>query len=232
MLYNLKTATVKVLFTAFPTSIREGSLPQRFTYPYKYTPDPLCEYAAKELQDYLTKQTDWMFNEHGRMFGVLVVQDAKGELGYFSAYAGKLPTTKTSSFFVPAVFDRNEIEKQFVLQKAEIETLEQQLDTLEKDPSFLNLKQQLFEQQITFEMALRAKQGEIVEARKARKKQREQGEKSLNKTALEVLSQRLNNETIEQKKLLQSWRNNEQRTLDSLQFELGEITNNINKLKN
>ena len=120
---------------------------------------------------------------------------------------------------MPAVFDRNEIEKQFVLQKAEIETLEQQLDTLEKAPSFLNLMQQLFEQHITFEMTLRAKQGEIVEARKARKKQREQGEKSLNKTALEVLSQRLNNESIEQKKLLQSWRNNEQRTLDSLQFE-------------
>lgn len=39
------------------------------------------------------------------MFGVLVVQDEHGELGYLGTVSGKLPGKATCSRFVPSVFD-------------------------------------------------------------------------------------------------------------------------------
>lgn len=43
----------------FTTSITDIPLPERFTYPFCYTPHPLCILAAKEVQSYLTRQTAW-----------------------------------------------------------------------------------------------------------------------------------------------------------------------------
>ena len=59
----------------FTTSITDIPLPERFTYPFCYTPHPLCILAAKEVQSYLTRQTTWKDElRQGKMFGVLIVQ--------------------------------------------------------------------------------------------------------------------------------------------------------------
>ena len=39
----------------FTTSISDIPLPERFTYPFCYTPHPLCVMAAEEVQNYLNK---------------------------------------------------------------------------------------------------------------------------------------------------------------------------------
>ena len=70
----------------FTTPITGIPLPERFTYPFCYTPHPLCTLAAREVQEYLGKQTEWKeeLNE-GKMFGVLVVQTEDDEIGYLAA---------------------------------------------------------------------------------------------------------------------------------------------------
>ena len=55
--------------------------PQRFTYPFCYEPHPLCLLAAKELQRELQKMTP----SEGKMFGVLVVEDASQRLALLRA---------------------------------------------------------------------------------------------------------------------------------------------------
>ena len=49
--------------------------PERFTYPFCYEPHPLCQLAAKEVQQYIAEheaiKTD---ADGGKMFGVLVVE--------------------------------------------------------------------------------------------------------------------------------------------------------------
>ena len=102
-------------FIHFKKTIDSIQLPERFTFPFYYDPHPLSLVAASELQDYLNSQNDWEHNfgldsrneahSIGKMFGVLVVKNNNGELGYLVAFSGKLAGTNEHDLFVPPVFD-------------------------------------------------------------------------------------------------------------------------------
>lgn len=90
---------------------------------------PLCRRAAELLQSYLTQQTDWKHNFGlndetdtaiiGKMFGVLVVKNASGELGFLIGFSGKLAGTNQHKYFVPPIFDT--LSNEFILNKGMIE---------------------------------------------------------------------------------------------------------------
>lgn len=68
------------------------SLPPAFTFPFFYTPHPLVVQAAGEVQAYLSARTDWAEElAKGKMFGVLVVEDTKGEAGFVAAFSAIWP---------------------------------------------------------------------------------------------------------------------------------------------
>ena len=46
-------------FHTFAQPIQSIPLPERFTYPFHYTPHPLCVIAAEETQAYLKERTEW-----------------------------------------------------------------------------------------------------------------------------------------------------------------------------
>jgi tRNA pseudouridine32 synthase/23S rRNA pseudouridine746 synthase len=101
-------------FIAFKQTISPAELPRQFTLTVNNEPHPLCVIAARELQAYLENQKEWrhnfgLGNEEGliigKMFGVLVVQDQQGDVGYLAAFSGKLADTNTHAKFVPPVFD-------------------------------------------------------------------------------------------------------------------------------
>ena len=51
------------------------ALPERFTYPFNYTPHPLCVLAAEEVKAYISTKKEWQEElTLGKMFGVLIVQ--------------------------------------------------------------------------------------------------------------------------------------------------------------
>ena len=76
---------------AFQSSVAGIIPPRRFTFPFHYTPHPLCVKAAEEVQAYLRQQTAWAEElQRGKMFGVLVVETVSGELGYLAAFSGNL----------------------------------------------------------------------------------------------------------------------------------------------
>jgi tRNA pseudouridine32 synthase/23S rRNA pseudouridine746 synthase len=135
------------------SAINGIALPERFTYPFFYEPHPLAEIAAAELQHYLATQTELDHNfgltteqpgpEIGKMFGVLVVQDKDGKLGYLWAFSGKLAGSNDHTRFVPPVFDML-IENSFFLQGQEIiNSINQQVKTIEADEKYKTLKQDL-----------------------------------------------------------------------------------------
>ena len=76
---------------------------------------PLCKIAAMELQQYLQQQNGWIHNFGlnsngtgaviGKMFGVLAVRNSKGEVGYLSAFSGKLANGNHHDRFVDPIFD-------------------------------------------------------------------------------------------------------------------------------
>ncbi len=80
--------------------------PKRFTYPFHYVPHPLALEACKELQQYIAAQKAWAEElANGKMFGVLVVRDDQGQLGFLAAYSGLLNGSNDLDYFVPAVYD-------------------------------------------------------------------------------------------------------------------------------
>ena len=103
-------------FTSFEASIEGYILPERFTFPFDYAPHALCLLAAKELQSHLDTQNEWKHNFGlsaeekesiiiGKMFGVLLVETQQNEIGYLSAFSGKLAGGNHHARFVPPVFD-------------------------------------------------------------------------------------------------------------------------------
>ncbi|MFC5271548.1 pseudouridylate synthase [Adhaeribacter terreus] len=105
----------KECFISFQEPIDSYALPEKFTYPFKYTPHPLCLLAAEELQRHLKAQTEWEHNFGleegktgaviGKMFGVLLVRNAQKEVGYLAAFSGKLAGGYHHANFVPPVYD-------------------------------------------------------------------------------------------------------------------------------
>ena len=102
------------MFHSFQTSIAGIELPRLFTYPFHYTPHPLCVMAAGEVQAYINKQTRWKEElDKGKMFGVLIVRTSNGQTGYLAAFSGNLCGSNSHSFFVPPVYD---LETEWFLQ--------------------------------------------------------------------------------------------------------------------
>lgn len=88
---DVVTDSEEVMLHPFHTSVTDIPLPEKFTYPFCYTPHPLCIAAVKEMQDYLGRQDRWKEElAQGKMFGVLVVETDKGEIGYLAAFSGIL----------------------------------------------------------------------------------------------------------------------------------------------
>ena len=99
------------LFHPFESSLEGISVPEAFTYPFFYTPHALVDLASKELQNHL-EVNDLRHNfglgkhedlvEQGKMFGVLVVRNQDGQLGWLAAYSGKLHE-EVEGYFVPPI---------------------------------------------------------------------------------------------------------------------------------
>ena len=100
------------------------SLPEQFTYPFHYTPHPLCVKAAEEVQAYLQTRTGWHSElQQGKMFGVLLVRTSEGETGFLAAFSGNLAGSNHHSYFVPPVYDLLNPEGYFKQEEARISEL-------------------------------------------------------------------------------------------------------------
>ena len=108
----------------FHTPISHIPLPEQFTYPFHYTPHPLCVLATEEVQAYLHTRPEWHEElQHGKMFGVLVVQDNQGHVGYLAAFSGNLAGSNHHPFFVPPVYDLLDPDGYFKQEEARISAL-------------------------------------------------------------------------------------------------------------
>lgn len=125
----------------FTTLISHLTLPRKFTYPFCYTPHPLCLRAAYEVQEYLKQQKQWKSElDAGKMFGVLVVRTPDDRLGYLAAFSGTLAGTNVHSFFVPPVYDMLQPDGFFLQEEKQIEEMNAQIDAMANDPKYLEMK--------------------------------------------------------------------------------------------
>ena len=129
------------------------AIPGRFTFPFFYEPHPLTRIAAAELQRYLETEAELDHNFGietdkeglviGKMFGVLVVQDADGRLGHLWAFSGKLAGMNDHPRFVPPVFDMLIEDSFFLKEQYILNDINQQVKDIEADADYAKLKHDL-----------------------------------------------------------------------------------------
>lgn len=126
------------------------SLPEKFTFPFHYTPHPLCVEAAGEVQQYLSEQEDkdpmWKTElQKGKMFGVLVVETVDQGIGFLAAYSGILCGGNRWPYFVPPVYDLLSSQSYFPAEEAHISGINRQIKEMQQDAHLLFLQERLDE---------------------------------------------------------------------------------------
>ncbi len=198
----MKTAP---LFHPFHSDISKIALPEQFTYPFFYQPHPLTEAAAKELQSFLLKGTlvhnfglgtHESLIEQGKMFGVLVVKDSSGKLGWLAAYSGKL-SEEPQGYFVPPVADIHAAQSFYKKGEAELNDMSAVIATLEQDPKRKAQKKTLQDRLDEINAHLRKGRAALKEAKKARQKYREAVRPTVSTEDFKGICERLASESIQ-----------------------------------
>lgn len=222
-------------FTAFTADVSDIDLPESFTFPFCYEPHPLSQIAAKQLQQHLESQTDWQHDfgfeasskEAGKMFGVLVVKDAQGSLGFLSAFSGKLADKNHHPHFVPPVFDMLTEGSFFLEGTAPINVINHKIKQLEAEPELALLQQTIRDFNLQSQQEIEALRLSIVENRKRRKILRQQAESSLQDNELKALLADLGNQSVaekaQQKHLKAHWQQQIEETEQQLQQKVAVI---------
>ena len=140
------------LFRSFKTDISSFELPQKFTYPFFYHPDPLSVLACQELIQELKEdpKLNALFDPSspkalpcGKMFGILVVKDKEGKIGYLAGFSGKLGPFTHVPGFVPSIFDLYDKEGFFVQEEQVLNQINQQITLLESQIDIEKLEKEL-----------------------------------------------------------------------------------------
>jgi len=225
------------LFTSFKESIDSYDLPARFTFPFYYQPHPLCLLAVEQLQEYLVTQSDWQHNfgfsssaetALGKMFGILLVQNEQGEVGYLSAFSGKIADGHQLAHFVPPVFDMLEPDGFFRKGQDELSQITEQIKQLAGNPLIATYKTELTAKEAAGFLAIQAHRARMITGRRDRKERRVIAQKSLNNEEFLQMKHRLSKESIQQKNHLRDlkfhWGEQSQKARDNLSYFTDEIT--------
>ncbi len=217
------------------------ALPLRFTFPYHYEPHPLAQMAAIELQHYLETQTDF---EHpfgldghgedatGKMFGVLVVKDAGGRIGYLSGFSGKLANANEHDRFVPPVFDMLTEDSFFVKGLKPIDAINAQVNELLGDENYMQLKTiaEQFSKQSAEEIAALKKQLKIN--KDSRQQLREEQKGILDEHAYAAFEAALVKQSQHDKHKLKLLTNDWKQRTEEISVQLASLEGPIEALKN
>lgn len=210
----------------FTTSISDIPLPERFTYPFCYTPHPLCVMAAEEVQNYLSKQSNWQEElSQGKMFGVLIVQTEDGSIGYLTAFSGILAGKNIHPYFVPPVYDLLQPQGFFKIEEENISAINRRIHRLEENKKYIDLRSNLTQTTQSAQDALSIAKIQLKEAKDKRELLRKTGQLDAKEEADLIRESQF--QKAEYKRLERSWKDK----IASLQVEAGNWEKQIQELK-
>lgn len=230
-------------FWAFKKKVNALALPEKFTFPFYYTPHELSLIATEELKQYLTDQKDFQHNFGlkngqqglviGKMFGVLVVEGQDGELGFLAAFSGKLANSNHHKRFVPPVFDMLKEDGYYKIEELEINALTREIELLEQNEEIEKAATFLKQESALMEERLELQRQKSRKAKQERKVWRTEAEAGLTGEALEERLGKIKHESLcfkfYQKDLINYWNIRTQMAKQALQkiqqpiFELKEL---------
>lgn len=213
------------MFHSFQTSIAGIELPRLFTYPFHYTPHPLCVMAAGEVQAYINKQTRWKEElDKGKMFGVLIVRTSNGQTGYLAAFSGNLCGSNSHSFFVPPVYDLLKPDGFFKIEEEQISAINHQIGQLQNCDRYLELQQKMERETASSQQAL-SEARKVLKAAKEKREQRRLHRPNENEQATMIRESQY--QKAEFKRLERYWKEQ----ISEIKTELESFSSQIEALK-
>lgn len=226
----------------FPDSVVKNiALPERFTFPFYYEPHPLTKLAAAELQHYLETQTDLRHNFGlsadmeelviGKMFGVLVVADSEGKIGYLSGFSGKLAGTNDHSGFVPPVFDMLTENSFFLKEQEVISAVNSRIEEVLSDENYNRLKDD--SERLTMQSAqeIAALKTQLKNNKEIRKRLRQEQKSNLGADEYALYEADMVKQSLYDKHLLKVLTDNWNAVLADIQIKLAPLDTRIEALK-
>ncbi|MDA9182457.1 pseudouridine synthase [Saprospiraceae bacterium] len=199
------------IFKYFQTDVSSISLPERFTFPFYYDPHPLALVAVKELQDYLSVQTDFTHDFGidgvgvGKMFGVLIVRNAQNELGYIKAFSGMMSGQTVVNGFAPPLYDILDPESYFQKETRVLALLTEAIQSLQIDPSCQSMKTQYKLIESNYYQKFKEQKAKHKSDKRARKLMREEKQNNIPEEEYKFLLTRHKQESLNAQFLLQSY---------------------------
>lgn len=221
----------------FKQDVSHIALPEKFTYPFHYTPHPLCVMAAEETQEYIASRKEWQEElAFGKMFGVLVVRNEVCEtgnisaentkIGYLAAFSGNLAGTNLHPFFVPPVYDLLQPDGFFKIEEEQITAINSRIKSLETDAHYLRLKEKLLLETAQANVALNEAKAEL-KAAKEKRELRRNSSPALTEEELSELIRESQYQKAEYKRLERNWKGR----LADIEMEIGEFEGGVERLK-
>ena len=161
---------------SFHTPTDGIALPKAFTFPFHYTPHPLTRLAADEVRQYLLTRDDWQEElRQGKMFGVLVIKDTEGKLGYLAAFSGNLAGSNHHAFFVPPVYDLLQPDGFFRIEEAEISGINHRIAAMEASEAYCLAREEWKKAEEEAQATLASEKQKLKEAKTLREQRRKEG---------------------------------------------------------
>ena len=242
----MSNTIISTHLSAFVRDVSHYSLPNKFTYPFCYQPHPLALAASEELQQKLESFHPVDSEQQGRMYGVLIVKDSQGTLGYLAALSGNANETKTGESnadksktnddaainFVPTIhqaYNQSEFEKQ---QQVEINGINKTIAQLEANPEISKLTLLLETEIAKSDEEIQCLQQQMRDNKKARKEQRTWLSTAvLSEDEHRDISIALSRASVTDKKALQALKLHHQTTISLTSTDLLQLTDEIESLK-
>lgn len=210
------------------------ALPEKFTYPFHYTPHPLCVLAAEEVKAYIASRKEWQEElASGKMFGVLIVQTDNGitnneenQIGYLAAFSGNLAGKNLHPYFVPPVYDLLQPEGFFKIEEEQISAINIRIRELENSSSYLGSKEKWKIETEQAKAVLNQAKAELKMAKEAREIRR-QSSPELSEEDQASLIRESQYQKAEYKRLEKEWK----KRLEELETEVRHFDIEIERLK-
>ena len=193
-------------FQHFKKDISGIQIPDKFTFPFYYEPNLLAKIATKELQEYLEKQTEFKHefgikdstakNALGKMFGVLVVKNTDGDLGYLASFSGKLADESLPNKFVPPIFNMRTEGSFYEQGEKEIEKIGEKIQQIKKDKNYLLNKKLLKKHTEYVKEDLAIQRKKMRTSKHIRKHQKEEARLRLDDKSFNVFTKKLIQESF------------------------------------
>ena len=186
----------RLCFHALEFDTDKVHIPSSFNFPFNHVPNELSLIASSILKKELeSSPIQHDFEAQGKMFGVLLVKNTNGVLGFLKAFSGKLDQNEHPEGYVPPIFNLHDKDSFFKKEEKKIDLLTEEILTLENATDYQNMKSELKEDQAELSVTIDRLKDRLKKSKALRNEARKVNKKELSSAAYEEFNQQLNEQS-------------------------------------